>query len=176
MDNILVLLCDLTALDIDIIVNAANQTLLGGGGIDGAIHRKAGIELKKECATLGGCNTGEAKMTDSYKLPCKKVIHTVGPLYNNSNREELLRNCYINSLKLAEEYRINNNLDTITMGFPCISTGAFGYPKDEASKIAVETVKNLNYPNIRVIFVCYEEIDYQEYIKNVYNIFIDYMN
>ncbi len=176
MNNILVLLCDLTALDIDIIVNAANQTLLGGGGIDGAIHRKAGIELKKECATLGGCNTGEAKMTDSYKLPCKKVIHTVGPLYNNPNREELLRNCYINSLKLAEEYRINNNLDTITIGFPCISTGAFGYPKDEASKIAVETVKNLNYPNIRVIFVCYEEIDYQEYIKNVYNIFIDYMN
>lgn len=176
MNNIIVLNCDLTTLNVDIIVNAANEALSGGEGIDGAIHRKAGIELSIECSKLGGCKVGEVKMTDAYKLPCKKIMHTVGPIYSNPAHEILLKNCYVNSLKLAEQYRIDNNLDSITVGFPCISTGLFGYPKDEASKIAVETVRELNYKNIRVVFACYEITDYQEYVNNAYGIFIDYMD
>ena len=128
-----------------------------------------------ECSKLGGCKFGEAKMTDAYKLPCKKIIHTVGPIYNNPDHENLLKNCYINSLKLAEQYRIENKLDNITIGFPCISTGLFGYPKDEASKIAIDIVRKLDYKNITVVFACYEVTDYQEYVNNAYGIFIDYM-
>lgn len=168
----IVLKCDLTKLKVDIIVNAANKTLLGGGGIDGLIHRASGQKLREECYKLNGCEEGNAKITDAYNLPCKKVIHTVGPIFKdgNNNEEELLRSCYINSMILAEQYRINNNLDIVTIAFPCISTGAFGYPKDKASTIAIKTIKDTNNLNINVIFVCYEDIDYKIYLKNIYEI------
>ncbi len=165
MNNIKVIKGDITTLDVDIIVNAANRTLLGGGGVDGAIHRKAGRELKEECKGLGGCNTGEAKITNGYNLKAKKVIHTVGPVYygGNHNEGELLKNCYKNSLLLAEDYRRENNLDKITIAFPCISTGVYHFPKEEASFIAVNTIEEVNNPNIEVVFVCFEEEDYKLY-------------
>ena len=153
---------DITDLDLDIIVNAANKTLLGGSGVDGAIHRKAGRELLEECKKLNGCKTGEAKITNAYNLPCKKIIHTVGPIYNLDDNI-LLKDCYINSMKLAESYRLENNLDKITIAFPCISTGIYGYPKEEASVLAVNTIKEINNSNIDVIFVCFENIDYNLY-------------
>jgi len=160
---------DITTLNVDIIVNAANKTLLGGGGVDGAIHRKAGKQLLEECKTLNGCETGKAKITNAYNLPCQKVIHTVGPIYF-SNREkapELLKSCYINSMNLAEEYRKDNNLDKITIAFPCISTGVYSYPKDEACKLAVKTIKEINNKNIEVIFTCFEELDYKLYMNEI---------
>lgn len=165
MNNIKVIKGDITTLDVDIIVNAANRTLLGGGGVDGAIHRKAGRELKEECKGLGGCNTGEAKITNGYNLKARRVIHTVGPVYygGNHNEGELLKNCYKNSLLLAEDYRRENNLDKITIAFPCISTGVYHFPKEEASFIAVNTIKEVNNPNIEVVFVCFEEEDYKLY-------------
>ncbi len=165
MKNIEIKVCDITELNVDIIVNAANKTLLGGGGVDGQIHRKAGSQLLEECKTLHGCKTGEAKMTDAYNLPCKKIIHTVGPIYEDGqqNEEELLRSCYINSIKLAEEYRKENNLDEITIAFPCISTGVYGYPKEDAARVVIDTLDNLNYPNINVIIACFSEKDYRIY-------------
>ena len=122
----------------------------------------AGLE---ECKTLHGCETGEAKITNAYKLPCKKVIHTVGPVYRDGlhNEEELLRNCYINSIKLAEEYRKENNLDEITIAFPCISTGVYAYPKEEAARVVINTLNNLSYPNINVIIACFSGNDYRIY-------------
>lgn len=161
---------DITSLNVDIIVNAANKTLLGGGGVDGAIHRKAGKELLEECKTLGGCNTGEAKMTDAYNLPCKKIIHTVGPVYSKSKKEEserLLKNAYKNSLVLAEKYRNENNLDKITIAFPCISTGVYHFPKEDASIIAISTVKEFDNDKIDVSFVCFDEESYNIYDKNL---------
>lgn len=157
---------DITDLNVDIVVNAANKSLLGGGGVDGAIHRKAGNELLKECKTLGGCNTGEAKITNGYNMPCKKIIHTVGPVYTNGHNgeSENLRSCYINSMKLAEEYRINNNLDKISIAFPCISTGIYHYPKKEAASIAVQTIQLINNNNIIVYFVCFSDDDYDIYL------------
>ena len=168
----IVLKCDITCLKIDIIVNAANKTLLGGGGVDGAIHRKAGSELRNECAKLNGCETGEAKITNAYNLPSKKVIHTVGPVYNGGKYGEAkkLKNSYINSMELAEDYRKEINKESIAIAFPSISTGVYGYPKEEASKIAVDTIKKINNPNIKVIFVCHGDRDYQLYIKNLYGI------
>lgn len=165
MKNIEIKVCDITELNVDIIVNAANKTLLGGGGVDGQIHRKAGSQLLEECKTLHGCKTGEAKMTDAYNLPCKKIIHTVGPIYEDGqqNEEELLRSCYINSIKLAEEYRKENNLDEITIAFPCISTGVYGYPKEDAARVVIDILDNLNYPNINVIIACFSEKDYRIY-------------
>lgn len=164
-NKITVMLGDITTLDVDIIVNAANNSLLGGGGVDGAIHYMAGPELKKECRKLGGCKDGEAKITDAYNLPCKKIIHTVGPIYKDGkhDEEQVLRNCYINSMALAEQYRLENNLDKITIAFPCISTGAFRFPKTKACKIAIDTISNSSYDKINVIFVCYEELDYDLY-------------
>ena len=158
---------DITKLSVDIVVNAANKTLLGGGGVDGAIHRKAGKELLVECKTLGGCKTGEAKITDGYNMPCKKIIHTVGPVYSNGLRGEslALKNCYINSMKLAEEYRTNNNLEKISIAFPCISTGAYHYPKEEAAKLAVSTIEELNNDHIEVNFVCFLDDDYKIYLN-----------
>lgn len=167
INNIEIIQGDLTEMNLDIIVNAANKTLLGGGGIDGVIHYKAGPELLEECKKLNGCEIGSAKMTDAYKLPCKKIIHACGPMFYGHEEEapNKLKECYKKCLELAEEYRKNNNLKTITIGFPCISTGIYGYPKDEACKIAIDTVKKYSTNNLEIKFVCYEELDYKLYLN-----------
>ncbi len=149
-------LADITQIKCDAIVNAANKTLLGGGGVDGAIHRAAGPELRKACSLLGGCKTGEAKITPAYALPCSYVIHTVGPIYAiDSDPETHLADCYRNSLNLAKENGIH------TIAFSAISTGAYGFPADKAALIACETVygwteSNKDYPII-VTFCCFDE-------------------
>lgn len=155
-----ILQADITQIKADAIVNAANKTLLGGGGVDGAIHQAAGPELLEECKTLGGCETGQAKITKAYNLPAKFIIHTVGPIYGAENGQEgeLLANCYRNSLKLAEQNGVK------TIAFPCISTGAFHFPQDEAAKIAITTVKNYFGDNHQtsvesVTFVTFSELD-----------------
>ena len=153
---------DITKLNVDAIVNAANKSLLGGGGVDGAIHRAAGDELLEECKTLNGCETGEAKITKGYQLPAKYVIHTVGPVwYGGNNKEtELLANCYKNSLKLALE----NNIKSIA--FPNISTGVYRFPKDLAAEIAIRTVSEFLEQNKKidkVYFVCFDQENYQIY-------------
>lgn len=151
---------DITKVEVDAIVNAANSSLLGGGGVDGAIHRAGGKEILEECILIGGCPTGEAVITTAGKMKAKKVIHTVGPRWNGGkyNESEKLKNCYLNSLRIAEE----NELRTIA--FPNISTGIYGYPKEEAAKIAIDAVKNSNAKKIdKVIFVCFDETNYKLY-------------
>ena len=153
---------DITQLNVDAIVNAANKSLLGGGGVDGAIHRAAGPELLNACRQLKGCETGDAKITKGYNLPAKYVIHTVGPVYNGGkyNEAEKLASCYRRSLEVA----LLNGVKSIA--FPNISTGIYGYPKQEAAKIATQTVKDLLVTNSEietVIFCVFDEENYSIY-------------
>lgn len=165
--NITLDIGDITKIDCDCIVNAANKTLLGGGGVDGAIHRAAGPELLAECRTLHGCNTGEAKITKGYRLKAKHVIHTVGPIYSGKSSEvQALHNCYYNSLELAK----NQNIHSIA--FPAISTGVYGYPMQEAAQITLTTImewlqKNETY-EMQIILSCFSLQTYECY-QNVLN-------
>ncbi len=167
MQKIKIIKADITDLAVDCIVNAANKTLLGGGGVDGAIHRKAGHKLYEECLTLGGCETSEAKITKGYDLKAKYVIHTVGPIYSQKDKEKKaieLRNCYLNSLKLALDHK---NIRSIA--FPAISTGVYHYPLKEATKIAIKAVVDFLKENetfdIEVIFCCFDEKTFDVYIE-----------
>ena len=153
---------DITRLSVDAIVNAANESLLGGGGVDGAIHRAAGPGLLEECRAIGGCPTGKARITGGHRLPTSHVIHTVGPVYNggHSGEPDLLASCYAESLALAERHGVG------TIAFPALSTGVFGYPKPEAARIAVETTRAWLAGHDRpavVIFCCFSEGDAEHY-------------
>jgi len=157
---------DITKLKVDAIVNAANNSLLGGGGVDGAIHRAAGSKLLDECKTLNGCPTGESKITKGYNLNAKFVIHTVGPIWKNGNNNEpsLLANCYKNSLEIAKINHIK------TIAFPNISTGVYKFPKESAAQIAINEVKIFikQNPEIeKVIFVCFDNENFEIYKKHI---------
>ncbi len=156
MDKVGVCTGDITELEVDAIVNAANTSLLGGGGVDGAIHRKAGPELLAECRTIGGCPTGEARITSAYNLPCRYVIHTVGPVWQGggADKSDLLTSCYRNCFKLALEN------GTRTIAFPAISTGVYGFPKEKAAAIAVAEASRALIEHVdleRIIFCCFDD-------------------
>jgi len=156
MANIQLIKGDITKLEVDAIVNAANTSLLGGGGVDGAIHRAAGKELLAECKALNGCKTGQAKITQGYNLPAKYVIHTVGPVWHGgrNNEEKLLKNAYYNSLKIASEHSLES------IAFPNISTGVYRFPKEKAAEIAINTVRDFLSENDlpgQVIFVFFDD-------------------
>jgi O-acetyl-ADP-ribose deacetylase (regulator of RNase III) len=168
MTNIELIQADITQLTVDAIVNAAKNSLLGGGGVDGAIHRAAGPRLLAECSALGGCPTGEARITNGYNLRSKHVIHTVGPVWQGGNNNEslLLANCYRNSLKLAAESGCRS------VAFPNISTGIYGFPKLEAAEIAISEVKLFLGSNSlieQVLFCCYDNENYLIYNKILQN-------
>jgi O-acetyl-ADP-ribose deacetylase len=153
-DRLLIVEGDITRQQVDAIVNAANSSLMGGGGVDGAIHRAAGPELLKECATLGGCSTGEAKITRGYRLPARHVIHTVGPIWEggDSGEAEFLARCYRNCFALAEQHGLRS------IAFPSISTGVYGYPVEQACRIAVREIKSFLERNTsveKVVVVCF---------------------
>ncbi len=158
---------DITKLKVDAIVNAANKSLLGGGGVDGAIHRAAGPKLLEFNRKLGGCETGDAKISPGFNLPAKYIIHTVGPVWNggNYNEDKLLENCYHNSLKLSVDNKIK------TIAFPAISTGIYGFPLERATKIAIAEVKKFLRTNEsveKVVFVCFDERAEEVYQKYLF--------
>ena len=152
---------DITRQAVDVIVNAANSSLLGGGGVDGAIHRAAGPELLEECRKLGGCDTGDVKITGGYKLPARWVIHTVGPIWHGGSGGEdaLLASCYRRAFQVAAEHQVR------TIAFPSISTGAYGFPVDRASRIALREIRSAVAadPNLQVFVVCFDERTEREY-------------
>ncbi len=155
---------DITKMKVDAVVNAANHTLLGGGGVDGAIHRAAGQGLQDECRKLHGCNTGSAKITGGYNLPAKYVVHAVGPVWHGggNNEHELLKGCYETALKLAAEHNCKS------IAFPNISTGIYHFPKEKAAEIAIDTVRNFLLENSlpeEVYFVCFDTENYAIYEK-----------
>lgn len=155
---------DITKLKVDAIVNAANSTLLGGGGVDGAIHRAAGPDLLEYCKKLNGCSTGEAKISPGFNLTAKFVIHTVGPVWHggNSNEDSFLADCYRNSFRLVKENKIKS------IAFPAISTGIYGFPSERAAEIAISETRNFLENNDflgKVTFVCFDDITFKVYIK-----------
>lgn len=160
---------DITKMNTDAIVNAANTSLLGGSGVDGTIHRAAGKELLADCRGLNGCKVGEAKLTKGYNLKARYIIHTVGPVYNGGHKKEaeLLYRCYYNSLALAQEHGIK------TIAFPCISTGIYQYPFKEACKVALTAAMDFNKRDhgiAEVTFVCFSDLDYESFLEIYDNI------
>jgi O-acetyl-ADP-ribose deacetylase (regulator of RNase III) len=164
IDRLSIIKGDITRQAVDAIVNAANTSLLGGGGVDGAIHRAAGPRLLDECRKLGGCPTGDARITRGYNLPAKYVIHTVGPIWHggSGNEDLLLARCYESSFALAREHRVK------TIAFPSISTGAYGFPVERAARIALRVVKArlAGTPDLqKVVIICFDEQTYQTYVE-----------
>lgn len=168
LDRIEIMTSDITTLVVDAIVNAANTTLLGGGGVDGAIHRAAGPELLETCRSLGGCPTGESRMTNGFRLPARLVIHTVGPVWHGGNAQEdvLLASCYSESLRLAQLHELHS------LAFPAISTGVYRFPKERAAKIALrqttEALAKNSWPR-QVIFCCFSEPDAMVYRQVIHD-------